>query len=102
MKQPDVEFIRLFFPTPAEEAVAVRLAGLFASWVGQDVAKLRPESRMGELWALVSARGQDGFGFFTAMEERLGIDLDPFGDDFGELTFRELVQYAAAVNRPPR
>jgi hypothetical protein len=101
-KDADVEFIRLFFPSPAEEAVAVRLARLFAAFAAPDVAALRPSTQMSEIWHWAETRCQDVVSFVVAMEDELGADLDGLADGFDHVTFRELVEYAVSHNHDSR
>ena len=44
-----IERIRLFFPLPAEEDIAVALTGFWGSRAGARIVDLRPEMTMGEV-----------------------------------------------------
>ena len=93
----DIEFIRLFFRSRHEEALAIRIARLLASVVGDRITQLRPETKLSEIirWS----DSLDAVGVVMRLEEVFGHAIpDDMADDFEHLTFRELVEYASESN----
>jgi len=87
-----IKRIRLFFPLPGEESIAVALTEFWGSRAGSRIVELRPEMTMGEvldlakdhLWTTPE---------FAHMLELVGIRA--FDDQFEQMTFRDFVRYAA-------
>jgi hypothetical protein len=85
--------IRLFFPLPAEEQIAVALTEFWGSRAGPRIVDLKPDITMGEvldlardhLWTTPE---------FAHMLELAGIEA--FDDQFEQMTFRDFVRYAAS------
>lgn len=96
----DVELIRLFFPVPLEEKIAVRWARVLASVLGDQVAQLRPETTLTEIFKWAELCSLDLVEFILSLEQELGWDLEEFLDDFDQTTFRELVRHAARRQDP--
>ena len=98
--KPSVEFIRIFFPSSAEEIIAVRIAGILASVFGEQVTRLRPDTRLKEVFGWAGADSLDAVNFIMELEEFSGLEIeDDFASDFEKWTFRELVEYATRRNR---
>ena len=89
-----VEFIRLFFPMPAAEKVATACARLLAGHLGPRARLLRPETTLSELFVWIETGSRRSVEFIIALEAELGFELDEYLDDFGHVTFRDLVQHA--------
>ena len=90
-----VKRIRLFFPLPNEERIAVSLTEFWASRAGPGIVDLRPDMIMGE--ALDLAKDQQWTTpEFAHMLELAGIEA--FDDQFEHMTFRDFVRYAASRN----
>jgi len=98
MMEADVQFIRLFFPSPLEEEVAVQIAGLLASVVGEQIKHLRPDTRLSEIFRWADSLGTAEI--VMLLEELFGHEIDDnFAADFDQQTFRGLVEYASCRNR---
>ena len=88
-----IERIRLFFPLPEEEQLAVALIGFLGRRAGSAIVDLTPDMTMGEvldlardhLWATPE---------FSQMLELVGIEA--FDEQFEQMTFREFVRYSAS------
>lgn len=88
-----MERIRLFFPLPDEERIALALTSFLGPRAGARIVDLRPDMRMGEvldlardhLWTTPE---------FGRMLELAGIEA--FDDQFEQMTFREFVRYSAS------
>ncbi len=88
-----IKRIRLFFPLPGEEHIAVALTEFVGSRAGSRILDLKPDMTMGEvldlakdhLWTTPE---------FSHMLELAGIEA--FDDQFERMTFRDLVRYAAS------
>ncbi len=90
-----IERIRLFFPIPEEERVAVALTAFFGRRAGSRIRDLRPDLTMGDVLDLASDH------LWTTEEFSLMLDLagiDAFDDQFEQMTFREFVRYSASRN----
>src|SRR5258705_11939057 len=98
MSAVDVEFIRIFFPSPIEEEVAIRWAKRLASVIGERVEELRPNSLFSEIFDWVKADGFDVAEFVMALEDEFGKDLDVLLDDLDHLTFRGFVEYMSKTS----
>jgi hypothetical protein len=86
------ERIRLFFPLPEEEQVAVALMGFLGPRAGAGISELTPDMTMGEVMDL----SRDHLGTppeFSQMLELAGIEA--FDDQFEQMAFREFVRYSA-------
>ena len=87
-----IKRMRLFFPLPGEEHIAVALTGFWGARAGSRILDLKPEMTMGEvldlakdhLWTTPE---------FAQMLELAGIEA--FDDQFEQMTFRDFVRYAA-------
>jgi hypothetical protein len=88
-----IDRIRLFFPLPDEEQIAVKLTTLFARHAGPPIVEIIPDMTMGEVLDLA----QDHLWprpEFELMLELAGIEA--FDEEFEQMTFREFVRYAAS------
>ena len=88
-----IERIRLFFPLPSEEQIAVALTAFWAAHAGHRIVDLRPDMTLGEVLDLA----QDHLWTtpeFAHMLELAGIES--FDDQFEQMTLREFVRYAAS------
>src|SRR5262245_55034713 len=90
-----VAFIRLFFPIPAEEEIAVRLARVLAPLLGDQVAQLRPDTTLAEIFHWAELCSLDVVELVVSLELELGSDVDELLEDLDQTTFRELVEHAA-------
>lgn len=88
------EFIRLVFPDPAAEKIAIQCARLLAARVGHRVALLRPETTFAEIADWIEISSRRNVEFITALEAELGFEMDEFLHDLDHVTFRELVDHA--------
>src|SRR5690348_9919003 len=87
-----IKRIRLLFPIPGEEHIALALTEFLGSRAGPRILDLKPDISMGEvldlakdhLWATPE---------FAHMLELTGIEA--FDDQFEQMTFREFVRFAA-------
>ena len=87
-----VKRIRLFFPVPGEEHIAVALTEFCGSRAGSRILDLKADMTMGELLDLA----QDHLWTtpeFAHMLELAGIEA--FDEQFEQMTFRDFVRYAA-------
>jgi hypothetical protein len=87
-----IERIRLFFPLPDEEHIAVALTRFWGSHAGPRITDLAPAMTMGEVLDLA----QDHLWTtpeFAHMLELAGIGA--FDDQFEQMTMRDFVRYAA-------
>ena len=85
--------IRLFFPLPGEERLAVALTEFWGAHAGPRINELRPEMTMGEILDLA----QDHLWTteeFAHMLDLVGIEA--FDEQFEQMTFRDFVRYAAS------
>jgi len=78
---PSVEFIRLFFPNAREEEFAVRIAQHIALVLGEQVANLRPDSTMSEVFEWAAPREQ--VRLILAIEAACGTEIN---DELAETT----------------
>jgi len=88
-----IERIRLFFPLPEEEQVAVALVAFLGHRAGSAIADLTPDMARGEVLDLA----RDHLWVtpeFSQMLELVGIEA--FDDQFEQMTFREFVRYSAS------
>ena len=93
-----IECMRLFFPLPQEERVAVALTSFLGPRAGPRIVDLRPEMTIGEVLDL----GRDHLWTtpeFSQMLELAGIES--FDEQFEQMTFREFVRYSASQNSRP-
>ena len=88
-----LERVRLFFPLPDEEQVAVALTTLFGRHAGPPIIEIRPNMTMGEVLDLAQDHTWPR-PEFELMLEVAGIEA--FDDEFEHMTFRELYAYAAS------
>lgn len=96
-KSPTIEKIRLFFPLPCEERIAVALTKFWESRAGPRIADLSPDMTLGEVLDLA----QDHLwttAEFAHMLELAGIES--FDDQYEQMTLRDFVRYAASRNPP--
>ena len=90
--QSIIEFVRLLFPLPQEEEIAVALTRFLAVHAGSQIDGLRPEMTMEEVlqlgrsdtWSTVE---------FSYMLELAGIET--LEDELAQMTFREFVRFCA-------
>ncbi len=85
--------IRLFFPLPGEEHIAVALTKFWGSRAGSRIVELKPEMTMGEVLDLAEDHLWTS-PEFAQMLELAGIGV--FDDQFEQMTFRDFVRYAAS------
>jgi hypothetical protein len=85
--------VRLWFPLPEEEQIAVALMQFLVMRIGDQVLDLRPDSIMGEVLDLAKAE-EWTTAEFGHMLELAG--LEAFDDELEQMTFREFVRYAAS------
>jgi hypothetical protein len=88
-----IERIRLFFPLPDEEQIAVALTALFARHAGPPITEIKPDMTMGEVLDLAQDR------LWTRPEFELMVEsagIEAFDEEFEHMTFREFVRYAAS------
>ncbi len=85
--------IRLFFPVPGEEQIAVALTKFWASRAGSSILELKPDMTMGEVLDLAKDHLWTS-PEFAQMLELAGIEA--FDDQFEQMTFRDFVRYAAS------
>jgi hypothetical protein len=84
--------MRLFFPLPAEEELAVALTGFLGHRAGSRLAELTPDMTMGEVLDLARDRLWTG-PEFAQMLELAG--LAAFDEELEQMTFRDFVRYGA-------
>jgi len=87
--------IRLFFPLPGEERIAVALTKFWGSRAGSRIVELNPDMTMGEVLDLARDHLWTS-PEFAHMLELAGIEA--FDDQFEQMTFRDFVGYAASRN----
>ncbi len=88
-----IKRMRLFFPLPAEEHIAMALTEFWGSRAGSRILELKPDMPMGEvldlakdhLWTTPE---------FAHMLELAGIES--FDDQFEQMTFRDFVRCAVS------
>ncbi len=88
-----VNRIRLFFPLPSEEQIAVALTEFWGARAGRRIVELQPDMTMGEVLDLA----EDHLWTtpeFAHMLELAGIEA--FDDCFEQMTLRDFVRYAAS------
>jgi hypothetical protein len=85
--------IRLFFPLPSEEQIAVALTEFWGSRAGSRIVELKPDMTMGEILDLAKDHLWTSPDF-AHMLELAGIEA--FDDQFEQMTFRDFVRYAAS------
>jgi hypothetical protein len=88
----DFQVIRLLFPIPAHEEMAVGFLRALASPLGGYADQVRPETRVEQIAAWAAIGGNDTAGFVTALESGAGTELDFLVDELEKMTFRELVE----------
>src|SRR5215471_20500188 len=67
----DVNFIRLFFPKPLEERIAVYWAENLASIIGEEALQLRPEKTFAEIFSWLEKHDDGAVDFVLAVLEEL-------------------------------
>src|SRR5437764_8888353 len=72
---PSVEFIRLFFKSPAEEEFAVRCAEFIAGVVGERVLQLRPDTKWSEILQWFGPKPVHGALFTMLLKKKFGADV---------------------------
>ena len=85
--------IRLFFPLPGEEHIAVALTQFWGKRAGSRIVELKPDMTMGEVLDLAKDHLWTS-PEFAHMLELAGIEA--FDDQFEQRTFRDFVRYAAS------
>jgi acyl carrier protein len=86
------------FSSPEEQSTAIRLALFFASIVGDRITRLRPSTKVSEvfLWA----DSFDAVELAINLEKCIGREIeDDLAADFDQQSFRELVEYALCNRR---
>jgi hypothetical protein len=87
-----IKRIRLFFPLPGEEHIAVALTEFWGSRAGSRIVDLKPEMTMREVLDLAKDHLWSS-PEFAHMLELAGIEA--FDDQFEQMTLRDFVRYAA-------
>ncbi len=90
-----MDFIRLLFTNPVEEAVAYRWASRLAALIGPQALQLRPETTLSELLRWAAVAEVDSIDFTVVFETELRMDFAQFLDYSDHSTFREMVQHYA-------
>ncbi len=90
-----MDFMRLLFTDPVEEALAHRWACRFAALVGPAALRLRPETTLGEMLEWAARAKVDSMDFVFVFEPELRMDFAQFLDDANHVTFREMVKHYA-------
>ena len=90
-----VDFIRLLFTDPVEEAIAYRWATRFARVVGGQAPRLRPETTLDEMLGWAAGTNADSMDFVLVFEPELRMELRDFLECAEQVTFREMVQHYA-------
>lgn len=88
----DFQKIRLLFPVPAHEKVAVRLLRTLASPLGRHADRVCPETSVEQLSVWAADAGTDTVDFVRALEVGADMELDFLADALEGMTFRELVE----------
>jgi len=91
--KPSVEFIRMFFKSPTEEQFAVRCAEFVASFVGERVILLRPDTKWSEIFQWVGPSPIHAALFGVALKKEFGADAKEIIATAEFMTFREFVEY---------
>ncbi|MGH8248328.1 MAG: hypothetical protein ACREUU_18065 [Gammaproteobacteria bacterium] len=91
-----VEFIRLFFKSPAEEECALRCARCVASMVGERIADLRPDTKWSEIFQWVARTPAHTVAFVFALKKEFGAAGKALIADPDAMTFREFVEYVCS------
>lgn len=87
-----IGFIALYFPKPEEQTVAVLIARHFAGAAGDRITELRPATRLSEILEWMGTT--DRIRLIMTLEESFGREIgDEFAADFGNHSFRELVEH---------
>jgi hypothetical protein len=90
--------IRLLFPLPGEEHIAVALTELWGSRAGLRIMDLSPDMSMSEVLDLA----QDHLWTTPEFERMLELaGIEAFDGQFEQMTFREFVRYAASRRSEP-
>jgi hypothetical protein len=87
-----LDLILLCFPLPEEGGIAVALTTFLGPRAGTRIVDLRPDTTMHEVPDLAGADLWTT-AEFSRMLELAGIEA--FDDQFGHMTFRDFVRYAA-------
>ncbi len=88
-----VEFIRMFFKSPAEEEFAVECAGFIANVAGDRVLELRPDMQWSEILQWFGSKPAHMALFAMLLKKRFGKDVNEVIASSGFMTFREFVEY---------
>ena len=92
-KEIAIRRIRLFFPLPGEEHIAVALTAFWAPRAGPRIVDLKPDMTMGEVLDMANDHLWTSREF-AHMLELAGIDA--FDAQFEQMTFRDFIRYAAS------
>lgn len=92
----NVDFIRLLFTSPVEEEIAFSWASRLARLMGHQVLKLRPGTTLAEILDWANSMGVDSMDFACVFEPELRMDFGEFLDWPRQISFREMVEHAAA------
>ncbi len=87
-----LDLIRLYFPLPEEEQIAVALTRFLGTRADNRITELTPDIPMHEVLELGGSE-QWTTAECNRMLELAGIEA--FDDQFSHMTFREFVRYAA-------
>src|SRR5437899_1566328 len=96
----DPDFIRLFFPAPVQEEIALRRARRLACLIGEHVVELRPETKLGEMIEWAAQCKVDPMDFAMIFEPELRRALASFLEDSDQPTFRDMVEQLAGCFGP--
>jgi hypothetical protein len=96
---PSIEFIRLFFKSPAEEAFAVHCAEFIAGVVGERVLQLRPDTKWSEILHWFGPKPAHRALFAMLLKKRFGKDVNEIVAAPEFMTFREFVEYVCTQHQ---
>ena len=93
------KFVQLLFPIREQEKVAVRLLDGVSTVLGSRVAQIHPNTGMEEILERAWLDGVDTVEFVCALEAGIAMDADKLPVAFEKMTFRELVECVANLER---
>ncbi len=88
-----VDFIRIFFKSPAEEEFAVTCAEFIARIVGERVLLLRPDTKWSEILQWLGPKPGHSVVFALLLRRKFRADMDEFLAASSVTTFRDYVEY---------
>lgn len=94
--KPSIEFIRLFFKSPADEEFAVRCADFIAGVVGDRVLELRPDTKWSVILQWLGPKPAHPALFAMLLKKAFGPDVKEVIDAPEFMTFRDFVEYACS------